>query len=242
MPVSFNLSQPAHLRRTGLTLVTAGLLLAAPLTASAHVRVAADHPVTGSFSALTFRVPNESPTASTVKVSVELPTDHPFLFVSSKPVPGWTVEATEATLPQPVEREGTTITKATRTVAWTAEGGAAIKPEQYQEFSLSVGPLPDDPAQILLPAIQTYSDGKVVRWDQPTPASGAEPENPAPVLEVTKAEAQTAPTTNPAEPTAAVTAASADGTARGLAGAALAVSVVGLVVAMLSLRRRVRPA
>jgi hypothetical protein len=33
-------------------------------------------------------------------------------------------------------------------------------------------------------ATQTYSDGTVVEWDQPTPASGEEPEHPAPTLTI----------------------------------------------------------
>ena len=39
-----------------------------------------------------------------------------------------------------------------------------------------------DPGTVLLPATQTYSDGEVVRWDEPTPSSGEEPEHPAPAL------------------------------------------------------------
>ena len=161
-----------------------GLLLAGALPAEAHVHVEAEDPTAGGFSVLTFRVPNESDAAGTVRVAVTLPTDHPFLSVSTKPVPGWTVSAPEEKLPAPVEVEGTTLTKAVRSVTWTAEKGTGIEPGQFQEFAISVGPLPDstaaDPTTILLPVVQTYSDGKVVNWDEKTPASGAEPENPAP--------------------------------------------------------------
>jgi uncharacterized protein YcnI len=176
------------------TALAGGLLLAAALPASAHVRVEADEPTAGGFSVLTFRVPNESDTAGTVRVAVTLPTDHPFLYVSTKPVPGWTVKAPQEKLPAAVEVEGTTVTKAVRTVTWTADKGTRIEPGQYQEFAISVGPLPDStaaaPTTILLPAVQTYSDGKVVRWDQKTPASGEEPENPAPEFTVAPAAAE----------------------------------------------------
>ena len=37
------------------------------------------------------------------------------------------------------------------------------------------------------PAIQTYSSGEEVSWIEATPASGAEPEHPAPVLELAAA-------------------------------------------------------
>lgn len=210
--------------------------------ADAHVRVLSDSSASGSFSALTFRVPNESDSAGTVKFAVQLPQDKPFLSVSSKPVPGWKVASTEEALPKPVESEGTTLTKAVRTVTWTADQGTQISPGQYQEFSLSVGPLPD-PGTVLLPASQTYSDGKVVRWDEPTPASGEEPENPAPELAVTAAAATgsavPAPeSASPAPAPATTSTASSDSLARGLGVAALVVAAAGLVAALAGRRRR----
>jgi periplasmic copper chaperone A len=176
-----------------ISALAGGLLLAGALPASAHVHVEADDPESGGFSVLTFRVPNESDTAGTVRVAVTLPTDHPFLYVSTKPVPGWTVSAPQEKLPAAVEVEGTTVTKAVRTVTWTAEKGTRIEPGQYQEFAISVGPLPDStaaaPTTIMLPVVQTYSDGKTVNWDQKTPPSGEEPENPAPEFTVAPAAA-----------------------------------------------------
>ncbi len=226
-------------RRLGAAATLAVLVsLAMPTAAMAHVRVLPDQTTSGSFSALTFRVPNESATAGTVKLTVELPQDQPFLYVSAKPVPGWRVDRSEAELPTPVESEGATITKAVRTVTWTADRGRQIGPGEYQEFSLSVGPLPA-PGSVLLPAAQTYSDGTVVRWDEPIPAGGQEPEHPAPVLEVTAAERegeQVAPAGAPAAPPAATTDTS-DVPARVLGGAGLLVGLAGLASAALSRRR-----
>jgi len=227
--------------RVGAAAGLGALLLLPTATAQAHVRVAADNTTAGSFSALTFRVPNESDTAGTVKLSVQLPQDTPFLYVSSKPVPGWRVATTEAPLPKPVESEGTTLTKAVRTVTWTAEKGTRIAPGQYQEFSLQVGPLPSA-GTVLLPAAQTYSDGQVVNWDQPTPSSGEEPEHPAPALAVRAAGTgsasvpPTAPAPTPAAPAAG--AARPDSLARVLGAAGLALGLVALVVAALGARRR----
>jgi uncharacterized protein YcnI len=215
-----------------------GLSLVGSLSAQAHVRVHPDSTTTGSYSALTFRVPNESPTAGTVRVAVRLPQDQPFRSVSVKPVAGWTVAAAEASLPQPVESDGTTLTKAVRTVTWTAEKGTQIEPGQYQEFSISVGPLPA-PGTVLLPVDQTYSDGKVVSWEQPTPSSGVEPERPAPALEVAAASAEASPAAQGpvAGPDAADAATRSDGPARLLSGAALAVAVIGATMAAVALRR-----
>lgn len=229
--------------RLTATAAVAGLLvLTSASLADAHVRVVADSTTAGSFSALTFRVPNESDAADTVKVSVQLPQDSPFLEVSSRAVPGWTVTSAEETLPKPVTFEGTTLTKAVRTVTWTAGKGAGLPAGQYQEFALSVGPLPGA-GTVLLPATQTYSDGSVVRWDEPTPASGEEPEHPAPELVVTAAPPDGASPS--AAPTGSSSATStnvgtSDGVARGLGVSALVVAVGGLAVALLRGRRRTR--
>ena len=68
------------LKRSALAaaLGAAGLALL-PATAGAHVTVHTDSTASGSFSALTFRVPNESDSASTVKLEVQLPKVTPFL-------------------------------------------------------------------------------------------------------------------------------------------------------------------
>lgn len=55
----------------------------------------------------------------------------------------------------------------------------------FDEFELSIGPFPDEPMTLTFPTVQTYNDGEVVRWNQPTPPSSAEPEHPAPALELT---------------------------------------------------------
>lgn len=244
-------------RRPSLRLViraAAAVGLAAGLTAvnlasaDAHVHVQSDSTASGSDSVLTFQVPNEEPSAGTVKVVVQLPQDQPFLEVSVKPVPGWAASTAEEKLPKPVVNEGTTLTKAVRTVTWTAGKGTEIAPGEYQEFSLNVGPLPA-PGTVLLPVAQTYSDGTVVNWNQPTPASGDEPEHPAPALVVTAATsgndhgetASPAPSESAAAtpvPALAPAASGSDTTARVLGGAALVVALAGLVVAVLGLRRR----
>ena len=220
-----------------LAVVLGGL---AAQAAQAHVRVQADSTQSGSFSQLTFRVPNEEDSAGTVTVQVTLPQDAPFLHVSTKPLPGWTATVTEQPLAAPVTVSGTTVTKAPRTVTWQAQAGTRIEPGQYQDFDISAGPLPAA-GTVLLPAAQTYSDGTVVAWDQPTPAGGPEPEHPAPALVVTAAAVPAGGgTAVPAVAASASPSAAADTSdpvARVLAGAALVVAVVGMVLAV----RRRRP-
>ena len=75
------------LRRAGVVtaLAAAGVLTAAGV-ASAHVTVHPDSYAKGATDGvLTFRVPNEEDTASTTKVQVFLPTDHPVLGVLVSP-------------------------------------------------------------------------------------------------------------------------------------------------------------
>ncbi|MDF2442864.1 MAG: hypothetical protein JWR01_1067 [Subtercola sp.] len=180
------------LLRAGTAAATAAaLLLAAPLAASAHVRVTPDQATVGSYSTLTFKVPTESAAASTVRLEVDLPTDTPFGSVSYQPVPGWSVQVVTSTLATPVTTDDGTVTEAPSQVIWTADapaadGSSGIAPGAFQLFSISAGPIPDT-GKMLLPTHQTYSDGSVVDWTDAPLASGAEPENPAPVLYITEA-------------------------------------------------------
>lgn len=222
------------------------LVVAPAAAASAHVHVVPGSTAEGSYATLTFRVPTESDTASTTKLVVTLPTGTPLVSVSTRPVPGWTATVEQVTLPAPVDVAGTTITKAPGTVTWTAEPGAAIAPGQFQEFELSAGPLPAAGTELVFPAVQTYSDGSVVRWDQPS-TGAQEPEHPAPAFTVTAAAgagsgggagAGAHPTAAAAPAPAA--AAVADTTARTLGGTGLALGVVAVLLALAGLLRQRR--
>jgi len=242
MTITLRTRRVSWLRRGALAAALgAAALVLLPATAGAHVTLRADSTASGSFSALTFRGPNESESASTIKLEVQLPADTPFLSVSTKQLPGWTVKTTEAPLPEPVEAEGTKITKAVSTVVWTASPAAGVKPGQYQDFSISVGPLPK-PGAIEIPAVQTYSDGKVVKWNEPTPASGEEPEYPVPTFVITAAETDSAEggTAAPAPETGEAAGSPNDATdplARVLGIGGLLVGVAGVATAVVAVRR-----
>lgn len=206
---------------TGAALV----VLAAP--ASAHVTVNPPTTPGGGYGKVTFRVPTESDTASTTKLEVVLPADHPLASVSVRPVPGWTARTTMTKLAKPLTTDDGRITEAVSRITWTASPGAAIRPGQFQEFDVSAGPLPDS-GTLTFKALQTYSDGSVVRWIDPTRKGQPEPEHPAPVLTLTPAaddEAAAAATPTPA-------ADQDHDSGSGTATAALVVSVVALVVAL----------
>ena len=199
--------------------------------ASAHVTASTPKDaVQGGYTKVTLRVPNERPNNGTVKLELTLPAEYPLASVSTKPTPGWKVEAVKAKLDTPVKSHGREVTEAVRTVIWTADPGVRIEPGQFNEFDLSIGPLPDNTDKLLLPTKQTYDNGEVVDWSAPPPAEGAaEPDKPAPVLNLVKKKddghgtAVTASTDTPAQAAPA-----SDQTARWLGGAGLAVGALGL--------------
>ncbi|HWM33535.1 MAG TPA: YcnI family protein [Pseudolysinimonas sp.] len=166
----------------GTPLLIAGsitLALSVPLTASAHVTIDDDTAAAGSFTLLTFKVPNESATATTSSITLTLPSDTPFAYVSYVPVPGWSTELTRTTLPDPVTIGDTELTQAVTEVTWTADPGHEVGAGQLQLFPLSLGPVPDTDS-IVLPVDQAYTDGTVVSWS----GTGEGADHPAPVLHV----------------------------------------------------------
>lgn len=230
----------SFLRRTATVAAAAtALTLGLALPALAHVTVNPRTAEQGSFSKVAFRVPNERDDASTTKVEVSLPKDHPLAFVSVKPVPGWTVKVTEGKLDTPLKTEYGELTEAVTTIVWS---GGKINPGEFQEFEVSMGQLPKDTDQLLFPTTQTYSGGEVVKWADAPATDGTEPEHPAPVLKLTAPVAATPSATPSAAAAPAVVqvaaASTSDSTARLLGAAGLLVGLAGVVIGVLGLRRR----
>ncbi|AKJ09499.1 membrane protein [Streptomyces incarnatus] len=227
------------LRRAGtVTALTAATVLLAAGAASAHVTVHPESYAKGATDGvLTFRVPNEEDSASTTKVQVFLPTDHPVLGVLVHPQDGWTAKVTTTKLKTPVKTDDGTITEAASVITFS---GGKIGAGQYEDFNVAFGQLPDDTGQLVFKTLQTYSDGKVVRWIE-EPAGGDEPENPAPVLKLTAGDASGAPASAKTATATATTGAKAtdasDSTARGLGIAGLVAGVLGLAAAAFAVVR-----
>jgi uncharacterized protein YcnI len=225
--------------------VIAALVLAGS-PASAHVSVSSANATQGGFAKMTFRVPNEKDNANTVKVEVALPTDTPIASVAVKPMTGWTVQADKTKLAQPIKSDDGEITEAVTKITWTASADTAIKPGEFQEFDLSAGPLPKAD-KLVFKALQTYSDGDVVRWIEEPGADGKEPAHPAPTLKLATAATDTSAhgsTTDTAAKNASMTKVS-DEDARsranvglGLGIAALILALVGVALGGLAWRRR----
>jgi uncharacterized protein len=202
------------------------LALAAP--ASAHVTISAPGATRGASDAVvTFRVPTESDTASTTGLQVQLPTDTPIAGVLVLPMPGWTHTQKTVKLAKPISTDDGDITEAVAEIDWTATAGG-VKPGEFGEFVVMAGQLPDAP-QLTFKAVQIYSDGSRTSWTEvPAPGSTAEPEHPAPSLDLASA-----------APVVKSSASSSQTGAVILASVALAVAVAS--GALTILRRQVSP-
>jgi periplasmic copper chaperone A len=179
--------------RTNLLRTAAGLtvfgavVLGAATAASAHVTVSAPGAVSGgSDQLITFRVPTESISASTVGLQVLLPTSTPIASVLVAPHYGWTDSVTTIKLAKPIVTDDGDITDAVSTITWKADAPSfGIKPGQFDQFVIIAGQLPVTNS-LTFKAIQTYSDKSVVSWIQTdAPGSTAELDHPAPVLSLT---------------------------------------------------------
>jgi uncharacterized protein YcnI len=157
-------------------------LVAGP--AAAHVVVDPESAPKGSTSTFSFRVPNEKDDASTVGLEVTLPADHPVPNISVLVKAGWTFTVEKTPLPKPIKTDFGEVTETVSKITWT---GGQIPPGGYDLFTVRGGPLPKNVNQLEFKASQTYSDGEVVQWIEPTVKGGAEPEHPAPVLKLGKA-------------------------------------------------------
>jgi uncharacterized protein YcnI len=195
-------------------------------SASAHVHASSDNAVRGATAIVTFQVPNESNTgAVTTALTVTLPN---VASARTESMPGWAAR---------LDRDA--ASGAVRSVTWTAAPNAGIPADQFALFRISVT-LPDADT-VSFAATQTYSDGTVVKWDQPPLPDGGEPEHPAPRLTLAAGPATShqhhpgpaAPANHATTPAQAT---SADNTARLLGGAALVVAALGIAIALI--RRR----
>lgn len=163
---------------TRVAAVAAAAVVATAPMAGAHVTVDPGEATKGGFATLAFRVPNERDDASTIEVQVNLPTDTPLTSVRVRPTPGWEYEIGRTQLDQPIESGDEEITEVAETITFT---GGEIAPDEFEEFHVSVGRLPEDADHMLFPTVQVYDSGEEVRWIE-DPTGGTEPESPAPML------------------------------------------------------------
>ena len=206
--------------------------LAVPAAAQAHVTVQPTSAPAGAQTVLAVRVPNERDDASTVKVDVRLPPG--FASASWEAVPGWTVRAVKEKLATPIQTDDGPIDEQIGEIVWTASSRKeGIAPGEFRDFPLSVV-IPGKPGQTLtFKALQTYSNGDVVRW-----IGAPDADEPAPRVQLTAAASgSSTPSRQQANPSSAPPGASTDdgGGSDTLSIIALALGAIGLVVGGIAL-------
>ncbi|WP_327718074.1 YcnI family protein [Streptomyces sp. NBC_00490] len=236
----------SRLAAVGALAASAVVVLSSP--AFAHVSVQPEGTAAkGGYAVVDFRVPNERDKASTTKLEVSFPTDHPLASAMPEPIAGWTSKVTKSKLDKPIELHGQKISEAVSKVTWTATG-KGVEAGYFQKFPISIGALPEDADELVFKAVQTYSNDEVVRWIEVQEDGQEEPENPAPVLTLSEAsegghhgasaaEEASDKTENAAAETAAP-ADSSDTTARVLGVVGIAVGALGVGYGVLAGRRR----
>jgi len=238
----------SRIAAAGTVAASAVLALSAP--AFAHVSVQPEGTAAkGDYATVNFKVPNERDNASTTKLEVNFPTDHPLASVMPQPIDGWSVKVTKSKLAKPLTLHGEKIDEAVTKVTWTASG-KGIEPGFFQKFPLSIGALPEDTDELVFKAVQTYSNKEVVRWIEPQKEGEEEPENPAPVLALSAAsetghhgstateDASDAKDTAQDTTEAASSSDSSDTTARVLGVVGIVVGAAGVAYGVLAGRRR----
>lgn len=221
-----------HLRILGAAAVLAGLVV--PAGAQAHVTLQPDSAPAGTFTVLNVRVPNEQDNAATTKVDLKLPDG--FVFASYQAVPGWTAKVTKTKLATPVKTDDGEVTEQISQITWTADSPAdGVQPGQFRDFPLSVQ-IPDKPGTALtFKAVQTYSNGDVVRWIGPEGSA-----EPAPQVQVTAAPAQGMHHASAADAESGDHGKHEDGdyASKGLTIAALVLGALGTILGGVALARR----
>jgi uncharacterized protein YcnI len=169
------------MKATRLALLVGAAALLAPASAQAHISL---HPNTipaGAFATLDVRVPGEQEGAYVERVDVLFPAG--FTGVDYENVPGWSVRVIEAKLATPITQDGETIDTEVSQIVWTWSGPSArVEDGQFINFPLSLAIPEDDAGRALeFRTVQTYSNGQVVHWIDPSLTA----EHPSPRVNVT---------------------------------------------------------
>jgi uncharacterized protein len=227
--------QRNQMTRSTIALAIAGAGLVSAPAAQAHVTIHPNVIPEGAFAVLDLRVPNETDDVDTTKVQVELPDG--FAFASAEVPTGWKVAYKRTKLATPIETDDGKIDTQVKQVTFS---GSKIPPGQFLEFPLSVGMPGKSGDTLTFKALQTYSNGDVVRWIGPPDA-----DEPAPTITISDkggliqdSTGEGAPAAEAAPAAPATTKVVEKQSSNGLAIAALIVGALGLVAGGVALTRR----
>lgn len=165
---------------SGAALVVGTVIVATATPSWAHVSANPSSTSAGSYARIDFRLPHGCDGAATDTVEIQIPEG----VVSLKPLnkAGWSVE-TEEVETAPYESNGQTLTKRIGVVRWT---GGNLPDSQFDDFAISAK-FPATPGVTLyFPTVQRCGSASESWVDLPG-VDGAEPEHPAPALELVAA-------------------------------------------------------
>jgi uncharacterized protein YcnI len=161
--------------------VVAGVLLAAPAAADAHISIHPNTVPAGAFATLDVRVPGEQENAHVTKVDLLFPPG--FNGVAYANVPGWSTHVVNQKVSPPIQTDEGPVSEEVSQITWTWSGPLGmVENNQFIQFPLSVA-IPDNlTGQALqFKTVQSYSNGQVVHWID----SGLDAEHPAPRINIT---------------------------------------------------------
>ncbi|HEY2655561.1 MAG TPA: YcnI family protein, partial [Solirubrobacteraceae bacterium] len=167
--------------RTALAGVVLAVALVAPAAAQAHISVHPNTVPAGAFATLDVRMPGEQEGAHVTKLDLLLPSG--FTSVDYQNVPGWNVSEVQTKLTKPIQTDNGPVNQEVSQIIWTWTGPLGrVDNGQFIDFPLSVA-IPGDAAgkTLKFKAVQSYSNGQVVRWIEPS----LDDPNPAPTINVT---------------------------------------------------------
>jgi len=155
-----------------------------PGIAAAHISVTPDEAPAEGYAMLDFTVPHGCDGKATTAISVQMPP--PVVSAVPQEVAGWTIKTKVGKLAKPVDEDGEKITEGVREVTWT---GGPLPDDHLQQFGLSVALAGTEGETAEFKLIQSCEGGAETAWIQSTPASGEEPEHPAPFVSLGEPEA-----------------------------------------------------
>ncbi len=206
------------IRKTLLASLAFGVaLVALPAIAGAHTEITTKGKLSADGTiAATINVEEECSAPGTVKDELLFPSSPALDNVTPAPLTGWTAQ---------VDKDPTT--GAVSKITWTGAPEAGAKEIL---FPVTFGTIPASTDSVVFTSVQTCADGSVIRWVDPIPANGAEPEHPTPVLELSSKPAADTSSTTAA---ATTTKKSSDSSSTGvIIGVIAAVVVVGGGIAL----------
>ena len=150
---------------TFLLATTLGLLaLAEP--AAARVSIVPGAVKGGGTETFAVRLANERQDTSSNRFELVFPKDIPISSVEVVPVEGWTATVHQRRLARPVEVDGQVVREVAASIVWE---GDRVGPGQYEQFLVTLGPLPRD-GVLAFAATQTYTNGDTDTWTDATAA------------------------------------------------------------------------